>query len=154
MVVLLFLFSPVLVELVDFHSGVALLYQVKGLRGTKKKTPRFKSGITQTLNARESRLGVYLVNFTEAPSSQKVQEQVSLIQRRVIFKSAGRENSASGTAAKIYAGGVGGGRRPLDASTLARRVHRVPTPMRRPSEEWTRTHCELSSLFILFSSRM
>lgn len=34
-IVLLFLFSPVLVELVDFHSGVALLYQVKGLRGTK-----------------------------------------------------------------------------------------------------------------------
>lgn len=35
-VVLLFLFSPVLVELVDFHSGVALLDQVKGLRDAKK----------------------------------------------------------------------------------------------------------------------
>lgn len=31
-VVLLFLLSPVLVELVDFHSGVALLKQVKSLQ--------------------------------------------------------------------------------------------------------------------------
>lgn len=33
----------------------------------------------------------HLVNFTEAPSSQKVQEQVSLVQRGVIFKPAGRD---------------------------------------------------------------
>lgn len=98
-----------------------------------------------------SRLRVYLVNFTEAPSSQKVQEQVSLIQCRVIFKSAGRQNS---NVRQRFIRGRGVGVRPLDTSTLARRVHRVRTPMRRPSEEWTQTHCELSSLFILFSSRM
>lgn len=38
MVVLLFLLSPVLVELVDFNSCVALLKQVKSLCGTRKRT--------------------------------------------------------------------------------------------------------------------
>lgn len=103
-IVLLFLFSPILVELVDFHSGVALLYQVKGLRHT---TTGFKPHIAQSSGFRVSfgsRRRFYLVNFTEAPSSQKVQEQVSLIQRRVIFKSADRQDYASGPAAKIYPG--------------------------------------------------
>lgn len=56
-----------------------------------------------------SRLRLYLVNFTEAPSSQKVQEQVSLIQRRVIFKSAGRQNSNVRDGGKDLFGGLGVG---------------------------------------------
>lgn len=109
MIVLLFLFSPVLVELVDFHSSVALLYQVKGLRGTKKHVSSHESHKrSRSRVSLGSRLRVYLVNFTEAPSSQKVQEQVSLIQRRVIFKSAGRQNSNVRDGGKDLFGGVGG----------------------------------------------
>lgn len=41
MVVLLFLLSPVLVELVDFNSSIALLKQVKGLHVKGKHTQTF-----------------------------------------------------------------------------------------------------------------
>lgn len=103
-VVLLLLFSPVLVELVDFHSGVALLYQVKGLRDAKKKAAAFQPRMAQKLMLKKfpwARVATsHLVNFTEAPSSQKVQEQVSLVQRRVIFESAeGQKLSSQGAAA-------------------------------------------------------
>lgn len=38
----------------------------------------------------EHNLGInYLIDFTETPSSQQVQQQVSLIQGRVVFKSEG-----------------------------------------------------------------
>lgn len=84
-IVLLFLFSPVFVELVNFHSSISLLYQVKGLCNTK----------TRLISEHKSCSGfgsifyfwIYLVNFTKAPSSQKVQEQISFIQCWVIFKS-------------------------------------------------------------------
>lgn len=57
MVVLLFLLSPVLVELVDFNSSIALLEQVKGLHVKGKHilsvnihTPKEKTGKAQSFH--------------------------------------------------------------------------------------------------------
>lgn len=57
MVVFLLLLSPVLVELVDFNSCVALLKQVKSLHRTSGKNSDrhsiFKQSFTQTESAEE-----------------------------------------------------------------------------------------------------
>lgn len=90
MVVLFFLLSPVLVELVDFNSCVALLKQVKSLCVTRKQTylscterrVREKKNLAQTHTHRH-----YLIDFTEAAPAQQVQQQVPLIQGRMVFKS-------------------------------------------------------------------
>lgn len=84
MVVLLFLLSPVLVELVDFNSGVALLEQVKSLQ--EKITRSCPKTLGVEREERKKLLSLYLIDFTEAAPAQQVQQQVPLIQSRMVFK--------------------------------------------------------------------
>lgn len=87
MVVLLFLLSPVLVELVDFNSCVSLLKQVKSLSVTRKCTRL--SPIFCRIGKKKKIFQLhrhYLIDFTETAPAQQVQQQVPLIQGRMVFK--------------------------------------------------------------------
>lgn len=85
-IVLLFLFSPVLVELVDFHSSVSLLNQVKGLQNIRQIYIVMETLVLFCV-PKYDKYFIYLVNFTKASSSKKVEEQISFVQCWVVFKS-------------------------------------------------------------------
>lgn len=88
MVIFLFLFSPILVELVDLNGCIALLKQVKSLRVPREhRTVCLVLIHTATTKNLVHSHRYYLIDFTEAAPAEQVQQQVPLIQGRMVFKS-------------------------------------------------------------------